>query len=102
MMIAWEITRARLQLLQTACISMPTSRPLCFQEPEMRSGCYEQRSSHWREDAGETPAVQDGTSHRCSKSSPAKRPANIAGLSHSYLKMGPHGTMPTTLPEVLV
>ena len=71
-----KITRARLQPLRTACIRMPTSRPLWFQEPEVRSSCYEHRSSHRREDAGETPAVQDGTSHRCSENSlPCSPPA---------------------------
>jgi len=39
-------------------ISTPTSHPLCFEEPEVRSSCYEGRSSEWREDAGETPAVR--------------------------------------------
>jgi len=43
---------------RTACISMPTSRQLCFPVSEVRSTCYEHRSSHWREDAGETPAVR--------------------------------------------
>jgi hypothetical protein len=41
------------------------SRPLCSPEPEVRSSCYDQRSSRWREDAGETPAVQEGTLHHC-------------------------------------
>ncbi len=46
---------------QNACIRMRGARPLCPQGHEVRSNCYGHRSSDWREDAGETPAVQDGT-----------------------------------------
>ena len=60
-----RITRVGSQLLRTACIRMRASecrasRTLCSRGPEARSSDYEHRSSQWREDAGETPAVQEG------------------------------------------
>ena len=45
----------------------------------MRSSCYEHRSSHWRKDAGQTPAVRDGTSHRGSGDSLPHSPSARSG-----------------------